>query len=129
VATVRRDADTGQAATELALALPFLCALLIGVIQFGSMIATYMDLTSATRDGARRAASARHDASPTLSVRESFLESLDRADPNDVTLGVYGGWRQDDRVTVTATMPYELDIFGWVVWEGDLRSSSIVRIG
>ena len=105
--------------------------LLIAVIQYGQMIWSNMELNSATRDGARRAAVARADesTSPTVQVETALRGSLDRIDPNAVQINIEGGWDQDDDVTVTATTPYELNIMGVEVWQGNLRSSHVVRIG
>lgn len=131
----RRDIDPtghregGQALTEIALCLPILCTLLLAIVQYGVMIWQDMELTSATRDGARRAVVARVEPNPTQAVVETVRMSLDTVDPDDVTVTVSGGWDRDDRVTVRATTPYALDIFGLEVWSGNLRSTSTVRIG
>lgn len=121
--------ERGQALTEIALCLPILCVLLIAVVQYGVMIWTDMELTSASRDGARRAAVARVDPNPVESVRGTVRSSLDTVDPQEVDIQVTGGWDQDDQVRVDVTLPYQLDIIGFEVWNGNLRSSSTVRIG
>lgn len=125
------DPERGQAAVEFAMALPILCMLLVGIISYGQMIWTSMDLTSATRDGARRAAAARADTSvaPETQVRTVLRNSLDRTNPDDVAVTVSGGWERDARVTVRSSLPYELDVMGIVVWSGNLNAESQVRIG
>ncbi len=124
-----RRTERGQALTEIALCLPILCVLLMAIVQYGMMIWRDMELTSATRDGARRAVVARVEDNPSQSVIDAAEGSLDTLQPRDVTVTVNGGWNRGDTVTVRATTPYALDIFGFEVWNGNLRSTSTVRIG
>jgi Flp pilus assembly protein TadG len=115
--------------SEFAICLPVLLILAIGVFEYGQMIFTSMELTSATRDGARRAAIARTETNPAQQVRQVVQSSLDRVPASAISVDVSGGWAMDSRVTVTTTMPYHLDILGMDVWNGNLRSQSVVRIG
>ncbi len=48
-----RDKDRGAAAVELALVLPILLLLLMGIVEFGQAYYTKIALTAAARDGAR----------------------------------------------------------------------------
>lgn len=124
-----RPSERGQALVEIALCLPILCVLLLAIAQYGVMIWRDMELTSATRDGARRAVVARVEPNPSQSVVDTVRTSLDTVDIDDVSVTVTGGWERGDVVTVRATTPHELDIFGLEVWSGQLRSTSTVRIG
>jgi Flp pilus assembly protein TadG len=124
-----RPNERGQALTEIALCLPILCVLLMAIAQYGVMIWRDMELTSATRDGARRAVVARVEPNPTQSVIDATRGSLDTISPGTVNITVTGGWDRDDQVTVRATAPYSLDIFGLEVWSGRIGSTSTVRIG
>ena len=54
----------GQTMVEFALVLPLLAMLLFGVIQFGIVFNNYLDLTDATRAGARKAAVSRNTSDP-----------------------------------------------------------------
>jgi len=121
--------ERGQAVTEIAMFLPILCALLLAIIQFGLMIWSDMELASATRDGARHAVVARVEPNPTAAVTQTVRNSLENLDGDDVAITVSGGWDRDDQVTVTATTPYTLNIVGFQIWSGSLRSASTVRIG
>ncbi len=121
--------ERGQALTEIALCLPILCILLMAIMQYGLMIWRHMELTSATRDGARRAVVARVEPNPSQSVTNVVRSSLDTVDIDDVSISVTGGWSSGSVVTVRATSPYALDVFGFEVWNGNLRSTSTVRIG
>ena len=55
----RSREQSGQAFVELALVLPVLLLLLLGVVQFGTVFRDYIALTDATRVGARQAAVSR----------------------------------------------------------------------
>ncbi len=49
----------GQAIVELALVLPVMLMLLLGIVQFGTIFRDYIALTDATRVGARQASVSR----------------------------------------------------------------------
>lgn len=51
----RHDED-GQSLVEMALVLPFLLLILLGIVQFGFVFSGYIAVTSAAREGARLAA-------------------------------------------------------------------------
>ncbi|MCW2956165.1 MAG: hypothetical protein JWO69_1034 [Thermoleophilia bacterium] len=114
---------------EFTICLPVILLLLIAVVEFGQMIFTSMELTSATRDGARRAAVARQEPDRNTQVRNVLHGSLDRQSASTVSVDIAGAWQMDSRMTVSSTLPYQLDILGIVVWNGNLRSQSVVRIG
>lgn len=48
--------ERGASAVEFALTLPFLLAILLGIMEFGWMFFTDIQVTNAARDGARRGA-------------------------------------------------------------------------
>jgi Flp pilus assembly protein TadG len=125
----QRHAEGGQALTEIALCLPILCILMLSIVEYGHMMWRDMELTTAARDGARRAVVARVEADPAGSVEDVVLASLDTVEPSEVDVDVTGGWDRDDQVTVTVSTPHELDVAGFEVWSGNLRSTSTVRIG
>jgi Flp pilus assembly protein TadG len=127
------DTDTGrergQAAAEFAICLPVLALLLMAIVGYGQMIWADMELTTATRDGARRAAVARTEPSPIDMVRQTVLTSLDSTPADQVTVSVTGVWQTDSKITVSAKRPWTLDIMGIQMWSGNLDSTSTVRIG
>lgn len=125
----RHPREAGQAAAEFAICLPVLAMLLMAIVGYGQMIWADMELTTATRDGARRAAVSRTDPSPNDSVKQVVLSSLDTTRASDVSVTVGGVWQQDAKITVTATRPWTLNIMGVHMWSGTLRSVSTVRIG
>ena len=56
--------ERGQTMVEFALVVPILCLVLFGILQFGALYNDYVTLTDATRVGARKAATSRHEANP-----------------------------------------------------------------
>ncbi|HET7079159.1 MAG TPA: TadE family protein [Chloroflexia bacterium] len=70
-----RRARRGTALLELALVMPILAALLLGVLDFGRMYAEQLAVTAAAREGAR---AAMHDTSDT-NVRNVVTNELNGA--------------------------------------------------
>ena len=114
---------------EFALVIPILCVVLFGVIQFGILYKNYVTLTDATRVGARKAAVSRHEADPvgvTVDKVKTAASGLDTAKLNvSVTASP---WDHGDDVTVTATYPYTVNLLGFVVAAGDLKSTTTERV-
>jgi Flp pilus assembly protein TadG len=126
----------GQTMVEFALVLPLLALLLFGVIQFGVVFNNYIDLTDATRAGARKAAVSRQTldpAGPAGVTRQAVINSagditLDPAKVTVTSTGPGGGWTPGDDVTVQAAYPYTISLFGLVVASGDLHSKTTERV-
>jgi Flp pilus assembly protein TadG len=138
--------ERGQAVVELALVLPIFLLLLLGVVQFGSVFRDYIALTDATRVGARQASVAR-SIQPASSRETSIVTKTRNAavnlDPNRVVvtvelrnpLGVLQtpnsadtSWQQSGDVTVRATYPFKVNLFGMVFFTGTLKSRTTERI-
>jgi hypothetical protein len=64
--------DSGQATVELALVLPILLLVTIAVCQLAIVLNSYLVVTSASRDAARRAA----ETNDTSSAKKAALESM-----------------------------------------------------
>ncbi len=126
----RRNGEDGQALVEFALVLPILLLLLLGIAQFGMLFYTYIDLTSATRDGARRIAVARTTNAGTADARKVVADDTTVVDDSQTTITVTpdAPWTANQSVTVKVTYPYKLDIMGLVVWNGPMTAESIARI-
>lgn len=128
--------EDGQAMTEFALVLPIFVALLFAIIQFGIAFNNYLTLTDATRTGARKAAVSRfigdNGASATQAVRAAAAGLDQTALVPTVTSTNAGGaadWTTSgDVVTVTATYPYTINIFGFSVKSGRLTSTTKERL-
>lgn len=129
IAARTRD-ERGQALVELAIVLPVLAMLLFGLIQFGITFNHYLSLTDAVRAGARTAAVSRHlGADAAVAATKNTVENA----TSDITLDdsqvtVDSTWTQGSQVTVTATYPYSISIFGVPVKTGDLTSTTKERV-
>lgn len=113
---------------EFAFVIPILCVVLFAVIQFGMLYNDYVTLTDATRVGARKAATSRHEADPvgvTVAKVQSSATGLDLA---KLDVSVNGTWKHGEDVTVAANYPYEIDLLGVVMASGDLESATTERV-
>lgn len=123
--------ENGQTMVEFAIVLPVLCLLLFGVIQFGIIFNNYITLTDAVRAGARKAAVARNlgaaaaVAATQLAVRDSASD-LDKTKLPNPT--VTSTWEHADPVTVCAQYPYNIDLVGYVLAAGNLKSCTKERV-
>ena len=121
--------ERGQTMVEFALVIPILCVVLFGVIQFGILYKNYVTLTDATRTGARKAAVSRHEADPvaaTVAKVQSSASGLDLAKLNVTVTAT--AWEHGGDVTVTATYPYNVNLLGFVVASGALKSQTTERV-
>jgi Flp pilus assembly protein TadG len=131
--------ESGQAVVELALVLPLMLMLLLGIIQFGTVFRDYIALTDATRVGARQASVSRSiqpesDRVPRIvAMVEKAAVNLDKTkisvtvEPKKVD-GVTPGWEQSGDVTVRATYPFRINIAGMVLYSGTLKSRTTERV-
>ena len=136
----RRNGESGQAFVELALVLPVLLLLLLGVIQFGNVFRDYIALTDATRVGARQACSLPVASSPTRTESRSSSRgcrgprSTSTRAQMTVTVtpvkvdGITPGWEESGDVTVRATYPFKINLFGMVLYDGLLQSRTVERV-
>jgi Flp pilus assembly protein TadG len=130
--------EEGQTMAEFALVLPLLAVLLFGVIQFGIVFNNYLDLTDATRAGARKAAVSRNTSDPSGPAGVATQAVIDSAgdltlDDSNVSISTTGDdgvnkWGAGDDVTVIATYPFKIDLFGWVFASGNLHSKTTERV-
>ena len=116
---------------EFALVLPVLLLILTGILQFGLLFNKYITLTDAVRAGARAASVDRGLSDPCdPAVTSTVNSALDvNLQSSQVTVtpgsinstcgaGNYpsrsgGSFTQGDSVTVSATITYNLQIFGF----------------
>jgi Flp pilus assembly protein TadG len=129
--------EEGQAMVEFAMILPILITLVFGIIQFGILFNHSLTLTDAVRTGARQAAVSRTlPGDPVQAakdrVKSAAAGSLTLTDsditvtPKDLSGG--GTFEQGGDVTVTATTPYTINIFGIPVKSGWLTSETTERV-
>jgi Flp pilus assembly protein TadG len=125
-----RSSD-GQTLVEFAIVLPLLALLLFGVIQFGIVFNNYIDLTDAVRAGARTAAVSRQTTDPTGPTgvtQQAVVNSAGDITINPTNVTVTSDWLPGDPVSVQATYPYSISLFGVVVASGNLQSKTTERV-
>jgi Flp pilus assembly protein TadG len=108
--------DRGQAAVEAALVLPFMMAVVLGVVQVAVVAAEQLAVWHAAREGARAAAVA---AAPTDAATAAARAATGLA-PLDVSVVVAGGLVG---VTVTHTDPTDVPLIGALVPTVTLRAT------
>lgn len=127
----RLRGESGQALAEFALVLPALMAILIGIIQFGAVFKDYLTLTDAVREGARKAAVSRNRTGS----REGYVKGEVVKSGSDLgsefdtgDVDVNSSWNPGEDVTVTAYFPFSIDVLGFVIRKGDLKSTATERV-
>jgi Flp pilus assembly protein TadG len=126
-AHIRRD--DGQALVEFALVLPILLMVATGITSFGLVFYRYIALTDAVRAGARTFSLGRGAPDPCTPAITETVNSADtpgvNLQANQVSLFVNkqpvtapctsdANWLQGNQVSVTASIPYSISIFGVV---------------
>lgn len=113
--------DGGQATVELALVLPFVCLLLLALVQVGLVVHTHLLVVHAAREGARAAAVDEHPMAAQLAVVAGT--PLDRDQVSVTTRD--GG----DRIEVEVRYRYEPDlpIIGSLLGDIGLSASATMR--
>jgi Flp pilus assembly protein TadG len=120
--------ERGQTMTEFALVLPVLALILFAVIQFGIVFNNYVQLTDATRAGARRAAVSRQTSDPVGTAAAAVRSSAKDLKQSDLNVTVSSTWQPTADVSVTATYPYSISLLGMVVKSGRLSSTTTERV-
>jgi Flp pilus assembly protein TadG len=125
---------------EFAVVLPVLAFVLFAILQFGITLNNYITLTNAVREGARKGATSRTATSPdavalTISAVKAGAVNLDQTGSDcskylcvSVTPSSASSWTAGGDLTVTATYPYAISLFGLIVKSGTLSSSVTERI-
>ncbi len=132
----RRRNQEGQALIEFALVLPLLLVLVMGIIQFGIVFNNYITLTDAVRVGSRQAAVSRTHPDPESVVVDRVQRSAHSLKVADLDISVTPydpatgseTWVQGGDVTVEATYPFAVNLLGFVVFNGHLKSKTTERV-
>jgi len=109
--------DDGQALVEMALALPILLLLLVGIFEFARAYSIKQTIVNAAREGARQGVLQGVAADSVTRVINRFLSSNNIATsspPTTITLAGIGG-NAGDPVTVTIVTRYEFLLMGPVI--------------
>ena len=113
---------------EFAIVLPILSVLLFGIIQFGIAFNNYVTLTDAVRAGAREAAVSRREG-PSTAGEAALRAAADNLNQGELAVSVSAPVLEHGRdVTVTATYPYEIKLFGIGLINGRLESTTTERL-
>jgi Flp pilus assembly protein TadG len=128
--TNRLKNERGQTMTELALVLPILVVLILGIAQFGVAFNNYVTLTDAARAAARKAAVSRQASNPASDCQSAgYAAGADLKNPgSDFQVTCSSSWTIGSDVTVTATYPYSISLLGWVVKSGTLTTTMKERV-
>ncbi|HVN60923.1 MAG TPA: TadE/TadG family type IV pilus assembly protein [Gaiellaceae bacterium] len=121
-------AERGQTMVEFAIVLPVLLLIVFAIIQFGILFNNFVALTDAVRAGARTAAVSRTAANPVAATIARVQSATADLDQSKLGITVTSGWQHGDDVTVSATYPYSIDLFGVIVQAGNLKSSTTERV-
>jgi Flp pilus assembly protein TadG len=122
--------ERGQTMTEFAIVLPIFLLLLLGIAQLGIAFNHYIQLTDATRAGARFGAPL--DCSGTCDrtnkVVTKVKASAANLDTSKVTVAVTSTWQPGTDLRVCASYPYSINLIGLVVSSGNLNSCTTERV-
>ncbi len=113
---------------EFALVLPVLAMLLFAIFQFGIVFYNYVQITDATRAGARKAAVSRDLPDPAASATASVRSSASGLDQGDLDVTVNSSFTRGSDVTVTTSYPYSISLLGLVIKSGRMTSKTTERV-
>lgn len=99
----RGRGEGGQAAVELALVLPVLVLLLLGLVQVGSVLSSYLTLQIAASEGARVAITGAQDSAIVKRVDNVAAD----INPNDLTVTVSPSPPRKSGSDVTVAVTYQ----------------------
>ncbi len=113
--------EQGVSSLELALILPILVMLLVGIVQFGMAYNNYLAITHAAREGARHAAVNQFDEG---AVRNEAYP----VNPDSVSVSYPNGEQHGEPVVVVITFNKQIDIPFWGTISVPLRSQASMMI-
>jgi Flp pilus assembly protein TadG len=120
----------GQTMTEFAIVLPIFLLLLLGIAQGGVAFHNYVQLTDATRAGARFGAplSCSGTCDRTDKVVSKVQQSAANLDPGRMGVTVTSSWQPGTDLRVCASYPFSINLIGLVVRSGNLNSCTTERV-
>lgn len=128
--TRKRNGMRGQTMVEFAIVLPIFLLLLLGIAQGGVAFHNYVQLTDATRAGARFGAplDCSGTCDRTTKVVTKVKDSAANLDPNQVGVTVTSTWQAGTDLRVCASYPFSINLIGLVVQSGNLNSCTTERV-
>ena len=109
-----RLGEAGQALVEIAIALPILLALLVGIFEFARAYNVQQVITNAAREGAREGVLPNSGEAVAL-VRTNARLADANITSATVTFSCSGGCTTGDAVTVQVSVPYTFVFIGPVL--------------
>lgn len=121
----REREDGGQAAVELALVLPLVVLLLLGLVQLGLLVRDQILVVHAAREAAREAA-----VDPAAEAPRKAAAASSTLDEGRLTVTASGRGAAGSRVTVEVAYraPTAVPIVGAALGDLTLRASATMRV-
>jgi Flp pilus assembly protein TadG len=131
--------ERGQTAVEFALCATVFFMIVFGLLKVGVIYADYSALQHAARDGSRKGSVTRGTGDASAAAVSAAVTTAVRAsnailDPTKMGITVTGldsnvgadgtYWEAHDRVQVTVTYPWALDVIGLTVWSGTMSTTT-----
>jgi Flp pilus assembly protein TadG len=131
--------DRGQTAVEFALCATVFFMIVFGLLKVAVIYGDYTALQHAARDGSRKGSVTRgtgdaNAVSVGNAVTTAVQTSNSILDPSKMGITVTGLdsnvapdgtlWEAHDRIQVTVTYPWKLDVIGVTLWSGTMTSTT-----
>lgn len=122
---MNRRREGGQASVEVALLLPLVATMLLGVVQVGLVVRDQVLVTHASREAARAAA-----VEPTEAAARDGAEEAARLDPARLAVELDGSTQPGGRLTVTVRYrsPTAVPLVGALVGDRTLSATATMRV-
>ncbi len=120
--------ERGQTMAEFAVVLPVLVFVLFAIMQFGIAFNNYVTLTDAVRAGARQGAVSRRASDPAGVTSDRVRAAAATLNTSQLNISVSSNWQPGSTLTVSATYPYSISLFGLVVKSGQLDTTVVERV-
>jgi Flp pilus assembly protein TadG len=136
---MRMRSQRGQTAVEFTLCATVFFMIIFGLLKVGTIYGDYVALQHAARDGSRKGSVTRgtgnaNPAAVSSAVTTAVQQAGTFLDPTKMGITVTGLdsnidpdgtlWEPEDRVQVTVTYPWKLDILGLPVWSGTMSTTT-----
>ena len=131
--------ERGQTAVEFALCATVFFMIVFGLLKVAVIYGDYTALQHAARDGSRKGSVTRgtgdaNAVSVANAVTTAVQTSNSILDPSKMGITVTGLdsnvapdgtlWEAHDRIQVTVTYPWKLDVIGVTLWSGTMSSTT-----
>ena len=122
---MRSGGSEGQAAVELALALPLLAMLLLALVQLGLLVRDQVLVVHAAREAVRQAAV---DAAPDAARQAASASSGLATSRLQVSVSGRGGPGSRVRVNVRYRAPTDVPLVGATLGDIDMHAAATMRV-